>query len=244
MSLTPNTVKYGLKIRSTTGVETSIYSGSNADLSTLATITGQTTLGSLFLRDDGTILKKNTDTDNISDWVELAAGTATLQGAYDNSVPNPEILTSDTNGGLTLRRGTTGGDTDTVIEVQNNAGTTNFTIAGDGHIDSEIRQRLINTASPTAITKLDGTLLFDTTSTAITIDLPSASIGKVKIPYKDIGANAYVNNITINTDGADTVVTSVTGLSSATININGDSGYFLSNGIDTWYLFGAYQNLT
>ena len=113
----------------------------------------------------------------------------------------------------------------------------------DGHIDNEVRQRILNTATPTAITRTDGTLLFDTTSTAITVSLPSASIGKVRVPFKDIGANAGTNNITINRDGTDTIVTSVTGATAAVINVNGDSGYLLSNGVDTWYLFGGYQNL-
>jgi hypothetical protein len=141
MSLTPYTVKYGLKVKSTTGVEASIYSGSNADLSTLATITGQTTLGSLFLRDDGAILKKNTDTDSISDWVELAGGSSsTLQGSYDNG---DTIVTSDTDGAVIIRRGTTGGDTDTVIEVQNGSGDTTFAVDGDGHIDNEVYYYLI-----------------------------------------------------------------------------------------------------
>jgi hypothetical protein len=164
---------------------------------------------------------------------------STLQSAYNNSTPNPEIDTNDVNGAFTIRRGTTGGDTDIVSEVQNQAGTTTFSIAGDGFVDSEIRQRVLNTVTPTAITKTDGTLLFDSTTTTITVDLPSASIGKVRIPFKDIGANANTNNITLNRVGADTIVTSVTGQTSAVINVNGDYGYLLSNGVDTWYLFGG-----
>lgn len=63
-----------------------------------------------------------------------SSATTNLQQAYDNSIPNPEILTNDTNGPITHRRGTTGGDTDDVYEVQNNAGTQTFKVQGDGDV--------------------------------------------------------------------------------------------------------------
>ena len=56
-----------------------------------------------------------------------------LQNVYDNSEPNPEILTSTTNGAVTIRRGSTA-DTDNVIEVQNGAGTTTFAVDGNGDV--------------------------------------------------------------------------------------------------------------
>ena len=97
--------------------------------------------------------------------------------------------------------------------------------------------RTVDTASPTAILVTDGTILFDTASTAIAIDLPAANLGTHKIPFKDIGCNSASNNITINRVGADTIVDSSTGQTSVIIALNGTSGYFLSNGTDTWYLF-------
>jgi len=97
-------------------------------------------------------------------------------------------------------------------------------------------QRLVNTASPSAILVADGTILFDTALTAIAIALPAASVGKVKIPFKDIGANSQANNITVNRAGSDNIVDKATGQTSVTIVSNGFSGYFLSNGVDTWYL--------
>jgi hypothetical protein len=102
--------------------------------------------------------------------------------------------------------------------------------------DIETAQRAITGATPTAILKTDGTILFDSTSNIISISLPAASVGKIKIHFKDIGANSSVNNITINRAGSDTIVDSATGQTSTIIASNGFSGYFLSNGVDTWYL--------
>ncbi len=48
-------------------------------------------------------------------------GGVDLQRAYENSLPNPEILTNLINGALNIRRGTAA-DTDSVWTVQNNAG--------------------------------------------------------------------------------------------------------------------------
>ena len=175
-----------------------------------------------------------------------SAGVGTLQDAYNNSI-EPEIFTTGVNGALSIRRGGQDGindDTDKIIEGFTKVGVAStFNVDGFGTIECTERLREINTASPAAIQYIDGTLLFDTTSTGITIALPSASIGKVKIPFKDIGANAGTNNITINRDGTDTIVTSTLGNTSVIINVNGDSGYLLSNGVDTWYLIGGYQNL-
>lgn len=94
------------------------------------------------------IRKGTTDLTNTDDAFILDAGkfgqvagasglsVSTLQAAYDNSALEPEILTEDSHGPISLRRGTTGGDTDAVIEVENNAGTSNLTIRGDGNISS------------------------------------------------------------------------------------------------------------
>ncbi len=63
-----------------------------------------------------------------------SSAIGTLQDTYNNSIPNPEILTSDANGSVTLRRGTTGGDSDIVLEIQNNTGTLTFSIDGNGNV--------------------------------------------------------------------------------------------------------------
>jgi hypothetical protein len=58
------------------------------------------------------------------------ASTATLQQAYNNSV-EPEITTNATLGAVSIKQGS-GADTDTVLEVQNAAGTNTATITGNG----------------------------------------------------------------------------------------------------------------
>lgn len=58
--------------------------------------------------------------------------TTTLQGAYDNAA-EPEILTDSTHGALSIRRGSTA-DIDTVLDVQNGAGTSTSSISGAGVI--------------------------------------------------------------------------------------------------------------
>jgi hypothetical protein len=60
-----------------------------------------------------------------------SSSTTTQQVAYNNSSPNPEILTSTANGAMTYRRGSAL-ETDDVLEVQNNAGAQKFSIKGSG----------------------------------------------------------------------------------------------------------------
>ena len=57
---------------------------------------------------------------------------STLQNAYDNS-SSPEILTDATRGAVDFRRGSAA-DTDNVVTVQNNAGSTTFAVTGNGAV--------------------------------------------------------------------------------------------------------------
>lgn len=57
-------------------------------------------------------------------------GTATLQQIYDNST-NPEITTDTTRTAVSFKRGTAA-DTDDVFEVLNGAGSTTFSVDGNG----------------------------------------------------------------------------------------------------------------
>lgn len=102
--------------------------------------------------------------------------------------------------------------------------------------DITTSHRTVNTLSPTAILKTDGTILFDSSSNNIAITLPLASVGKIKIPFKDIGGFASTNDITISRAGSDTIVTHSAGQTAYSVTTDGDSGALLSNGIDTWYL--------
>lgn len=144
-------------------------------------------------------------------------GNLETRGPYPNTLSLADILYVDKVGGTTTEDGYV-----TVEELKD--------------VINEQIQRLVDTDAPTAILKADGVILFDTTTATINIDLPLASIGKVIIPFKDIGANSSVNNITINKAGSDTIVDSAIAQSSTVIVSNGFSGNFLSNGVDTWYL--------
>jgi len=76
---------------------------------------------------------------------------------------------------------------------------------------------------------------------AVTITLPSATsswnstnnIGR-SYEIKDAGANASVNNITINRAGADTIITDITGDTSAIINGDGDALIITAISATTW----------
>jgi hypothetical protein len=63
------------------------------------------------------------------------ATNTTLQQAYNNNTSEPEILTDSTRGAVSLRRGSAA-DTDTVLSVENGAGTSNASIAGTGLIST------------------------------------------------------------------------------------------------------------
>jgi len=56
----------------------------------------------------------------------------TLQSVYDNSIPNPEILTDATNESVDFRVGS-GSDSDNLIRFQQNDGTVNAFITGEGN---------------------------------------------------------------------------------------------------------------
>ena len=56
----------------------------------------------------------------------------TLQSVYDNSNTNPEILTDATNGSVDIRVGS-GSDSDNLIRFQQNSGTVNAFITGEGN---------------------------------------------------------------------------------------------------------------
>lgn len=87
--------------------------------------------------------------------------TTTLQQAYDNSV-TPEILTDNTRGAFSVKRGSSG-DTDSVLEVLNGAGTITAKITGNG---------LMYPAQATTVLApayVKGAIYFDTTLNALRI---------------------------------------------------------------------------
>jgi len=88
---------------------------------------------------------------------------STLQAAYDNSTVLPEVETSDSGGALNIRRGTTGGDTDDVFTVQNNAGTDTTTIDGTGIVSAK-RLEVDQTTADSGLINFKGTIDADATS--------------------------------------------------------------------------------
>lgn len=85
MRLKPFSVKYGIEILSNEGYKTGVFAGSSADLNNIA-ISNLTGLGSLFLREDGIVLKKELSTGALTDWVELGETEAisVLESRLDN----------------------------------------------------------------------------------------------------------------------------------------------------------------
>jgi len=88
-------------------------------------------------------------------------GTATMQQVYDNST-SPEITTDSTRGSLTVKEGTAD-DTADVFDGKNNAGTTTFSINGNG-------------ALRTSVTAEDNTIDFRT-GTHFTLTATAAAMG-------------------------------------------------------------------
>jgi hypothetical protein len=87
MPLDTYTVSHGVKIVSNSGSDATIFAGSSTDLATLAVTAQSSSIGSLFLRDDGVFLKKNADTDQLSDWVILnETGYVASTGVSDGGI--------------------------------------------------------------------------------------------------------------------------------------------------------------
>ena len=104
----------------------------------------------------------------VSKFGELLGGSAggvsttTLQGAYDNSASNPEILTNSTLGAVNIRRGSVS-DTDNVLTVQNGSGTDTFKVQGDGKV-TMVGPLIMNTSQSTGITTGTSSLISFTAS--------------------------------------------------------------------------------
>ena len=94
---------------------------------------------------------------SVSKFGELLGGgaaggvsTTNLQGAYDNSTVNPEILTNATLGPVNLRRGSAA-DTDNVLTVQKGDGTDTIKLRADGQLTLN-GPIVLNTSSTSGLT--------------------------------------------------------------------------------------------
>lgn len=106
---------------------------------------------------------------------------STLQNAYDNS-STPEILTDSTRGALSVKRGSAA-DTDTVLEVLNNAGSVTCSITGNGVISagSYAATSISTTYTDAKLKTLTGTtnrVIIGGTSTDPTVDISASYVGQ------------------------------------------------------------------
>jgi len=107
----------------------------------------------------------------------------TLQDAYLTSLTNPEILTDDSQGPINFRRGTTGGDTDIVFDVQSLSGVSNFQVNGLGQI------------STSSGVVFGGVKISGSTLTPYTITLPQnvGGVGQILKTIDASGGLSWVN---------------------------------------------------
>lgn len=111
-----------------------------------------------------------------------------FQAIYNNSV-NPEILTDDTRGPLSLKRGTAL-DTDAVIESINGAGVSTFSVSGDGVVTASSANINLNGNNSIII---DG----ETNERTITIgayrQLHKAGVINTRAINLEVDANGYTD---------------------------------------------------
>lgn len=96
-----------------------------------------------------------------------ALGATDLQGAYDNAV-TPEILTDSIRGAVSIKRGSSA-DTDKVLEVLNGAGTTVFSVTGEGKVIAAV-----GTAGVIGIALTDEATAIETGTAKVTFRMPHA----------------------------------------------------------------------
>ena len=132
---------YGQTTYNSKGLALEGLSGENHVLPALLSSGDNILIGLITLVENITDLNNTTDAvfQNASKFGEFAKGgvsvtATTLQGAYNNSIPTAEILTDVTNAALTIRNGTGLADTALIYEGKNEAGTTTFSVDGNGDI--------------------------------------------------------------------------------------------------------------
>lgn len=119
--------------------------------------------------------------------------------------------------------------------AQGDQGTQGFQ-GPQGSPESEVQNA---TVTPYTITTTANQYVYvvgvDTSSSAAVVNLPSASFGGIIIHIKDVGVNSYTNNITINVNGSDTIITTTLGNTSVTLSADGGAIILASNGVDQWW---------
>jgi len=175
------------------------------------------------------------DTGKWGDIQTLASGggTTTLQQAYNNS-SDPEILTDATRGALSVKRGSAA-DTNNIYEGLNNAGTTTFSVTGNGVIysasafelghatdttlsriaagivgfEGEVMNGFTSTATAAGTTTMDITytnIQEFTGTTTQTVKLPTTSVVKGQQYIIQNTGTAGTSVVTVQSSGANTVL--------------------------------------
>jgi hypothetical protein len=179
-----------------------------------------------------------------------SSAVGTLQDGYNNSV-EPEILTNDVLGALSLKRGSTGGDTDNVFEVVNGSdvvtvqidGVGNVTansLTGDGSGLTGISAGTDNNQTGTAYTLV----LADQENT--TVFMNNVAVNTVTIPLNASVAFAISTKASIIREGAGvTVIQADVGVilngvsgGSVLINTQFQGAAIMKRGTDTWLVTG------
>ena len=171
-----------------------------------------------------------------------------LQTAYGNSLADAEITTDDLGGAFTLKRGTSGGDSDVVLEIKNGSDLVVLTITADG---------LINGIDITNLTPIQSVRI-DVESGITTFEVPfdgaingevlrfaEAEIAQINVTARVEGSTPDLSGLHLSTtDGV--VFTDESGGSGASSITN----YFLSKAdSDRTYLIftvdtGSWTSLT
>lgn len=168
-----------------------------------------------------------------------AAGisVSTLQNAYNNST-TPEILTDATRGAVTVKRGSAA-DTDTIYEGLNGAGSTTFSVKGDGTVTA-VSDINITTAGEalnvtgnfggSSIYSGDGAVI--RSSSGIPIDLRINGAGAVSTEILKLDSQTNNSNFFTRyyVNGTVSGYIQNTGAYTAPLEFNTVGGLFLSGG--------------
>ena len=98
--------------------------------------------------------------------------TVTKQSAYENG-SEPELVTNDLRGADSWKRGTSGGDTDDVIEILNGSDVKTFAITGEGKLEVYGADIVEKTASYTLLSSDSGKVLYVNSGSNLQITVPS-----------------------------------------------------------------------
>ena len=74
--------------------------------------------------------------------------TVTLQSAYDDNTQGCHIKTNDLHAAVCFERGTSGGDSDDVLEVENGASVKTFSVTGEGQVNTEQHVQFAEVTAP------------------------------------------------------------------------------------------------